>query len=176
MQVLPLTNPLRVAEEVATLDQISKGRLDFGVGRSGLTRYYRGYNVDYSESSGRFLEAMDRSTSSGRRNRDNLHFLSVFRDGGEPLTLPGVASAKDQGFDIPSIDQVWYAHTSPGVPKDRVERLRGIFDKAFSEDNLNVMRKQTGRPGLLRIPPKDLLPILDDSYKLAVKFKGELKG
>ena len=59
MQVLPLTNPLRVAEEAATVDQISKGRLDFGVGRSGLTRYYKGYNIDYSESSGRFLEAMD---------------------------------------------------------------------------------------------------------------------
>ena len=59
VQVLPLTNPLRVAEEVATLDQISNGRLDFGVGRSGLTRYYKGYNIDYSESSARFLEAMD---------------------------------------------------------------------------------------------------------------------
>ena len=59
VQVLPLTNPLRVAEEVATLDHISQGRLDFGVGRSGLTRYYKGYNIDYAESSGRFVEAMD---------------------------------------------------------------------------------------------------------------------
>ena len=30
-----------------------------GVGRSGLTRYYKGYNIDYAESSGRFVEAMD---------------------------------------------------------------------------------------------------------------------
>ncbi len=59
VQVLPLANPLRVAEEVATLDHVSKGRLDFGVGRSGLTRYYKGYNVNYSESSGRFLEGME---------------------------------------------------------------------------------------------------------------------
>ena len=64
VQVLPLTNPLRVAEEAATVDQISKGRLDFGVGRSGLTRYYKGYNIDYSESSGRFLEAMDLITKA----------------------------------------------------------------------------------------------------------------
>jgi alkanesulfonate monooxygenase SsuD/methylene tetrahydromethanopterin reductase-like flavin-dependent oxidoreductase (luciferase family) len=40
VQVLPLTNPLRVVEEAATVDQISQGRFDFGVGRSGLTRYY----------------------------------------------------------------------------------------------------------------------------------------
>ena len=36
--VLPLTNPLRVAEESATIDQMSGGRLDFGIGRSGFAR------------------------------------------------------------------------------------------------------------------------------------------
>ena len=59
VQVLPLTNPLRVAEEAATVDHISEGRFDFGIGRSGLTKYYQGYNVDYSESRGRFFEALD---------------------------------------------------------------------------------------------------------------------
>ncbi len=59
VQVLPLTNPLRVAEEAATVDHISKGRFDFGIGRSGLTRYYQGYNVPYAESRPRFLEALD---------------------------------------------------------------------------------------------------------------------
>jgi alkanesulfonate monooxygenase SsuD/methylene tetrahydromethanopterin reductase-like flavin-dependent oxidoreductase (luciferase family) len=59
VQVLPLTNPLRIAEEAATVDHISKGRFDFGVGRSGLTRYYQGYNVSYDESRSRFLEALD---------------------------------------------------------------------------------------------------------------------
>lgn len=58
VQVLPLTNPLRLAEEVATVDHISKGRFDFGVGRSGLTRYYQGYNVPYEESRSRFREAL----------------------------------------------------------------------------------------------------------------------
>ena len=59
VQVLPLTNPLRVAEEAATVDHISKGRFNFGIGRSGLTKYYQGYNVPYGESRGRFLEALD---------------------------------------------------------------------------------------------------------------------
>ena len=35
VHVLPLSNPLRIAEEVATVDQISGGRFEFGVGRSG---------------------------------------------------------------------------------------------------------------------------------------------
>ena len=59
VQVLPLTNPLRVAEEAATVDHISKGRFEFGIGRSGLTKYYQGYNVPYSESRARFLEALE---------------------------------------------------------------------------------------------------------------------
>jgi alkanesulfonate monooxygenase SsuD/methylene tetrahydromethanopterin reductase-like flavin-dependent oxidoreductase (luciferase family) len=59
VQVLPLTNPLRIAEEAATVDHISKGRFNFGIGRSGLTKYYQGYNVPYAESRGRFLDALD---------------------------------------------------------------------------------------------------------------------
>ena len=58
VQVLPLTNPLRVAEEAATVDHISQGRFEFGIGRSGLTKYYEGYNVPYAESRGRFFEAL----------------------------------------------------------------------------------------------------------------------
>ena len=57
--VLPLNNPLRIAEEVATLDQISQGRFDFGIGRSGFARSYDTYGVPYSESRSRFREALD---------------------------------------------------------------------------------------------------------------------
>src|SRR5205814_1000472 len=45
VQVLPLTNPLRVAEEVATVDQLSQGRFDFGIGRSGSARAYDLFGV-----------------------------------------------------------------------------------------------------------------------------------
>ncbi|HEY3910239.1 MAG TPA: LLM class flavin-dependent oxidoreductase [Stellaceae bacterium] len=59
VQVLPLCHPLRLAEEAATVDQISRGRLIFGVGRSGLPRTYEDYGVSYAESRDRFAEVLD---------------------------------------------------------------------------------------------------------------------
>src|SRR2546428_2068677 len=59
VQVLPLIHPLRIAEEAATVDQISKGRFEFGVGRSGNMRAYDAMGIDYEESRERFQEALD---------------------------------------------------------------------------------------------------------------------
>ena len=59
VQVLPLCHPLRLAEEAATVDQISDGRLIFGVGRSGFARTYQAYGVPYDESRERFAETLE---------------------------------------------------------------------------------------------------------------------
>jgi alkanesulfonate monooxygenase SsuD/methylene tetrahydromethanopterin reductase-like flavin-dependent oxidoreductase (luciferase family) len=59
VQVLPLNHPLRIAEEVATVDHISEGRFEFGIGRSGVVRTYDTYGVPYAESQARFREALD---------------------------------------------------------------------------------------------------------------------
>ena len=59
VSVLPLCHPIRTAEEAATVDQISLGRLDFGVGRSGFPRAYAGYGIPYGESRDRFQESLD---------------------------------------------------------------------------------------------------------------------
>ena len=59
VQVLPLNNPLRIAEEGATLDHICQGRFIFGVGRSGVAYTYDNYNISYAESKERFNEALE---------------------------------------------------------------------------------------------------------------------
>lgn len=59
VQILPLVNPLRIAEDAATVDQISRGRLIFGIGRSGFPRSYQAYGVSYAESKDRFNEALE---------------------------------------------------------------------------------------------------------------------
>src|SRR2546426_3001716 len=59
IQVLPLSNPLRIAEDVATVDHLSEGRFDFGVGRSGSPRAYDALGIPYAESQARFQEALE---------------------------------------------------------------------------------------------------------------------
>jgi len=59
VQVLPLHHPLRLAEETATIDHISHGRLIFGVGRSGFATTYQTYGVPYAESRERFAETLE---------------------------------------------------------------------------------------------------------------------
>jgi alkanesulfonate monooxygenase SsuD/methylene tetrahydromethanopterin reductase-like flavin-dependent oxidoreductase (luciferase family) len=59
VSVLPLSHPICLAEEAATVDQISQGRLDFGVGRSGFPRVYEGYGIPYEESRERFHECLE---------------------------------------------------------------------------------------------------------------------
>jgi alkanesulfonate monooxygenase SsuD/methylene tetrahydromethanopterin reductase-like flavin-dependent oxidoreductase (luciferase family) len=59
VQVLPLCHPLRLAEEAATVDQLSRGRLIFGVGRSGVAKTYENYGIPYAESRDRFAEVLD---------------------------------------------------------------------------------------------------------------------
>jgi alkanesulfonate monooxygenase SsuD/methylene tetrahydromethanopterin reductase-like flavin-dependent oxidoreductase (luciferase family) len=50
---------VRLAEEVATLDHLSRGRLDLGIGRSSFPRAYEGFNVPYAESRERFREYLE---------------------------------------------------------------------------------------------------------------------
>jgi len=57
--ILPLGHPIRIAEEVATLDHISQGRLEFGIGRGTFPNIHEGYGFSFAETRGRFQECLD---------------------------------------------------------------------------------------------------------------------
>ena len=57
--LLPLANPLRVAEEIATLDLISGGRVEFGIGRGTFPNVHEGFNSPFDESRSRFDESLE---------------------------------------------------------------------------------------------------------------------
>ena len=57
--LLPLGNPVRIAEEIATLDHICQGRLDFGIGRGTFPEHHDAFLSPYPESRGRFEEYLE---------------------------------------------------------------------------------------------------------------------
>ena len=71
--LLPIRNPLEMAEEVATLDHVSQGRLEFGVGRSSAPGSYEGYGVYYGESKDRLYEALDVMRLAWTQERFSYH-------------------------------------------------------------------------------------------------------
>ncbi len=57
--LLPLHNPVKIAEEAAIADILSNGRLELGVGRGTAPLHYEGYGIPMEESRERFIEALD---------------------------------------------------------------------------------------------------------------------
>ena len=59
VMVVPFHDPLRLAEEGAALDVISRGRFQMGVGRGYQPKEFRGFGVDPAESGERYDEAIE---------------------------------------------------------------------------------------------------------------------
>jgi alkanesulfonate monooxygenase SsuD/methylene tetrahydromethanopterin reductase-like flavin-dependent oxidoreductase (luciferase family) len=62
--VLPWHNPVLLAEEAATLDLVSGGRLDFGIGKGYRHSEFTGFQVPPEEAEARFEEAVEVITRS----------------------------------------------------------------------------------------------------------------
>ncbi len=57
--LLPLHHPLSCAEQAATADLLSGGRLEFGVGRGSIPTQFHGFGVPVAENRARFDEALE---------------------------------------------------------------------------------------------------------------------
>ena len=57
--VMPLHHPIRVAEQWATLDLLSGGRVDFAAGRGYDSREYAPFHIDFEDNQSIFDEGME---------------------------------------------------------------------------------------------------------------------
>ena len=71
VSLLPLCEPIRSAEDAATVDILSDGRLVFGVGRGTNPLHYGGFNIPMEESRERFAEALEVVTQAWTAERVN---------------------------------------------------------------------------------------------------------
>ena len=57
--VLPWHNPVLLAEQAATIDLLSGGRLDFGIGKGYRYNEFEGFDVPFDEADARFEECIE---------------------------------------------------------------------------------------------------------------------
>jgi alkanesulfonate monooxygenase SsuD/methylene tetrahydromethanopterin reductase-like flavin-dependent oxidoreductase (luciferase family) len=102
--VMPLLNPLHVAEEAVTLDLLSGGRHVVGIGVGYREAEFESFNVPIKERSARLSESVaimrrlwteERITHEGRifRINDLGIGLKPLRKGGPPIWIAGVVDA-----------------------------------------------------------------------------------
>ena len=113
--LLPIYNPLRLAQEICMLDQLSRGRLEVGVGRGISPIELSFYNVDAQESRAMFREALDIITSgltSGTISYEGHYFsFKDVRLHVEPLQKP--------------YPPLWY-------PTDSLDRTEWLAQEGFN--------------------------------------------
>ena len=84
--LLPLHDPVQIAEELAVLDLVSGGRLDVGIGRASTTVEYSGYSVPYEESRARVDENL--TIMRGLWTQDPFSYSGRFRQVNAVSAIP----------------------------------------------------------------------------------------
>ncbi|HEX2217114.1 MAG TPA: LLM class flavin-dependent oxidoreductase [Xanthobacteraceae bacterium] len=79
VMVLPWHNPVLLAEQAATLDLMSDGRLDFGIGKGYRHTEFTGFCIPPEEAEARFDEALDVITKSWTSNERFSHHGRFWR-------------------------------------------------------------------------------------------------
>jgi tripartite-type tricarboxylate transporter receptor subunit TctC len=102
----------------------------------------------------------------------DLNFLVTFRDGRDPA-LPSLPTAKEQGYDITSINEVIYANAGPKVPADRIKKLADAFAKAFADPEAIAAQKKLG---VFPTPmdAAELRKSIQSMYTLVSQYKKDL--
>ncbi|HZQ13275.1 MAG TPA: LLM class flavin-dependent oxidoreductase [Pseudolabrys sp.] len=156
VMVLPWHNPVLLAEQAATLDLLSNGRFDFGIGKGYRHSEFKGFQIAPEEAEARFEEALDvmtRAFTSRERFSHHgrfFHFEDVVVEpppmqrphppfwvaAGNPHTI---ARAGERGFNL-ILDQ----YAAPQTLAERIavyRRAREAKGLAFDPMQVAVARQ-----------------------------------
>jgi alkanesulfonate monooxygenase SsuD/methylene tetrahydromethanopterin reductase-like flavin-dependent oxidoreductase (luciferase family) len=168
--LLPIHEPLRLAEELAMLDCLTNGRLIAGVGR-GAPREYKIFNVPMSESRGRFNEAFD--VIKGAWTEDRFSFSGEFYRYDDVSIWPRPVQQPHPPIWVPltgSKETIEWAaaHDATITP--------GVFAGPMREDTIRYFAECQARHGR-RVDPDKISIMVDcyvaDSKEQAIEEYGE---
>ena len=108
VSLAPFYNPLRLAEEVALLDVLSGGRVNWGAGRGFERSEFAAFGIPGEESAARFHEAVDIVLKAWTNQRLSYagQILSIRRRRGAAEAVAGAAPSGVDGGVIQPGDRV----------------------------------------------------------------------
>ena len=124
--LINLRNPIQLAKSLASLDQLSQGRLIVGVGLGGVTRLYEAYGLSPEHRVSRFVEAL--TLMKKLWTEENFTFEGKFWQIEKASLLP-------RPFQKPH-PPVWFGANSPAALKRAVKHGSGFIgaDSSSSGD------------------------------------------
>ena len=136
--------------------------------------HFDGAAPSYSALLGGHVDVGGGGPASGTRlGGDRLRYLGQTSDKRE-FPLEAVPTLKEQGFDVPSVYQLFFASTTPGVPADRVAFLRKVVADAVAQPDFAEKMKSLGN-SVTPLTPDDIKAEHIRHRKMITEFKEELK-
>jgi alkanesulfonate monooxygenase SsuD/methylene tetrahydromethanopterin reductase-like flavin-dependent oxidoreductase (luciferase family) len=144
VMVLPWHNPVLLAEQAATLDLVSGGRFDFGVGKGYRHSEFKGFAVAPDEAEARFEEALDVMTRAFTK-RERFSHRGRFWHFEDIVVEPPPAQKPHPPF--------WVAAASePSIRRAAARGFNLILDQYASEaqiaERIGIYRAERARCGL----------------------------
>jgi len=115
--LINLRNPIHLAKSLASLDQLSRGRLIVGVGLGGVTRLYQAYGLPAEHRVGRFVEAL--TLMKRLWTEENLDFEGKFWQLKKASLWP-------KPFQKPH-PPIWFGANTPAALQRAVRHGRGFI-------------------------------------------------
>jgi alkanesulfonate monooxygenase SsuD/methylene tetrahydromethanopterin reductase-like flavin-dependent oxidoreductase (luciferase family) len=166
--ILPFHHPLRLAEQLALVDVISKGRLDVGVGRGNRPAEFTGYAVPQQENKERFDEAVDIMLKAWAEerfsHRGRFYTIGEARVIPKPLQRPhpplyqvvgsndGVESSAARGW--PMLNSVLTGPVDQLLPR-RDAYVAALRRRGRSEPEIAALMREWGVSRQIYVAPTD---------------------
>lgn len=153
-------NPLRLAEEVALLDVLSGGRINWGAGRGFDPSEFRAFDIDVSESAARFQEAVDIVLQAWTNERLTFHGKFWQYDGIEVLPKPMQRPHPPTWLAATSPDAINRAaskgHTilmDPHSTHTEIGEKRALYQRVLEEHGHSIAVRDIPMARLIAIAP-----------------------
>lgn len=136
--LLPFHNPLRVAEDAATVDILSGGRLDLAVGSGSIADEFETFGLDHRQRWGRMFEGLEvirRSFSEDRFDHEGRHFhFPNVRMTTKPVQQPFPLWVG--GFGVKTLRRAGREgyHLQGGTPESLQAYLQGLREGGHDPD------------------------------------------